>query len=54
MELQQIYFFKWWKRFFKYFTNSATDKQIIIKIITPVLIFEKEKGIVLISAIKLV
>jgi hypothetical protein len=53
MVLQQIYFSEWRKRFFKYFTNSATDKQITIKIITLLLIFEKENGIVLIITIKL-
>lgn len=53
MELLQTYFSRWCECFFKYFTSSAIDKQAIINTIAEAPIFENEKGIVLISALKL-
>ena len=53
MELLLTYFFEWCICFFKYLTNSTTVKQSTIKIRAEALIFEKEKGIVLFSTVKL-
>jgi hypothetical protein len=53
MALLQTYFSEWWKFFLKYFTSSAIAKQAIMKRIAVLPIFEKEKGIVLFSTLKL-